>query len=284
MKVISRYLPKTFGLGDFIRGSFVLLHVAKTLGREFLIDFTQHPCGQFIGYPVESDAKIIELDITKGVHNSFVLAFDIVRRVDGDVAICTNIETDQQPIVPITDEYKRIIKAGFQPKPDFQNDIDTFINTLPRNYETFHIRMGDSHMVDKAIREDVDYDPGEAIDDEILEILNKLASRRFYPEYTVVISDCAAVEAFFKELGYYTVPGVAVHTAHQDDLAGIKHTLLSFFVMSRTRRIVNYSFKRPVVRGINDPFNNSGFSWWCSRVYDIPREYCNRLIISREEL
>jgi hypothetical protein len=125
---------------------------------------------------------------------------------------------------------------------------------VPKTYITYHIRLGDHFLenpTDTVIHQAI-----------VQEVLQKMVLR---PNETyLLITDTPALKkivmTYFKGNNIQCLLLDIGHTSKNEDAIGIKNTLIEFYVMSFSKAIISMSVYP----------HGSGFSKWCSVVYNIP--------------
>ncbi len=257
------------GLGDFIRGCFCLMQISKLLNVDFDIDISNHPMSKYI----ETNKCNNKID-----YNDIDFYIDLNRNESKDDKkkfihrlnkYLNNKNTDTVTLLstafPIfnyhTDEGRNFIKSRLIPNNMMNNYIDNTLNDLglqKYDYSVIHIRTGDKYLVEN---EEMSVEFINKINEEINKIKQK--DKKY-----LLISDNNELKKY-----YINTPNFYVYIKNIEHLGGefiksvdndgVMNTMLDFYLMSYSNSNISisvYSWK-------------SGFSEWCSKVYNIPFSY-----------
>ena len=269
---------KSSGLGDFIRGSFCFLQIAKLLNLEFEIDISNHPISKY----VEKSSHIEGID-----YNNLIVYNEYNRDSEGnnnyekkkinineDFLIKT-IELLNSQDCEIygffsnafpcfnkhTQEGINVINSKLQPNDFMKSYIDDALNELglsKKRYGVIHIRTGDKYLVDKNKM-------NVTFINKIIKIINNIVikERRY-----LIISDSNIIKNKLKKNpNFYVLMRNIEHLggeAMKDNKSnGIMNTMLDYYLMSHSNAIMSLSVYGHV----------SGFSKYCSVLNNIPMNY-----------
>lgn len=266
---------KSPGLGDFIRGSFCFLQIAKLLNIEFEIDVSNHPISKYI----ENSNHITDID-----YNNILFYNEYNRDKEGNnnyekkpininddflnktiqILNSTDCETfgffsNAFPCFnKHTEEGKILIRTKLQPNELMKTYIDTTLNELglsKKGYGVIHIRTGDHHFINNQPLT-INFI------DKIKRILNTfiISNRRY-----LIISDSNMLKQILKSQPNFYIYirniehlGGELMKNHQSN--GVMNTLLDFYLMSHSNAIISLSVYGHI----------SGFSKYCSVLNNIP--------------
>ena len=269
---------KSPGLGDFIRGSFCFLQIAKLLNLEFEIDISNHPMAKYF-----KNSKNIE-----GIdYNNILFYYEYNRDSEG------NNNYERKPI-NINDDFlnktidwlnsvdsetfgffsnafpcfnkhseegKNLISSKLQPTEFMETYIDNTLNELglkKKGYGVIHIRTGDNHLVNNEPLKDT-------FINNIKTILNGIiiSNRRY-----LILSDSNQLKKILKSYpNFYILIRNIEHLGGEHikntQTNGIMNTLLDFYLMSHSNAVISLSVYGHV----------SGFSKYCSVLNSIPMHF-----------
>jgi hypothetical protein len=267
---------KSPGFGDFLRGSFYLMQVARILNVDFKIDISNHPISEFIvNHDKSNDIQYNNISFLLGINrlastslssnppNNMYMDIDFVNSIISKINQ-SNAETfalfsNAFPIFYDFSEYGRnFIKSFLKPNNIMVDYIKCAFNKLclqPNTYAVIHIRTGDEFLSSQRASL-----PSFA--NKIIQFINNL--RQPDKKY-LIISDNNALKSrlkaysnFYVDIHYMEHLGGECNYNKRTD--GIKNTLLDFYLMSYSNSILSLS-----VYG-----HGSGFSKYCSEIYNIP--------------
>ncbi len=279
------------GFGDFLRGSFCLYEICKILNLEFDIDFSHHPIGYYFIKNIPTDNENYEYE-----YNPNIEWYDDCNYVISEKAVISKKESFLIDFIthinkltppnktlhigfnsfPITNTYineaKLFIKSKILPSKEMSTYIyETLISLFDEdfkdiNYNIIHLRTGDMYLVENK---NINLKDLNIILREITDILKHCNTQQF-----ILISDNTFVKNYIKT--FIQLPNVKIisnkiahlglntnNTDNSNKISNsIKDTLLDFFLMANANKIFS----------LTPYFWGSGFSEWCSIIFDVPFE------------
>ena len=249
-----------FGLGDFIRGSFCLLQICNKHGIEFVIDVSNHPISNYIEGQIKNPNinynKIKIEDCFKTTEDPSVdykLITQMLKNINTkNYYTCANnfpFEIKQSEI--------EFIRNSLQPNYSMKTAIDeemTTLNLISKQFSVIHIRSGDDFLVKNHI---LLQDFIEQIFERLTPILENNTNN------FLILSDNNQLKELFKKYNNCVVQIKPItHLGEQPKLKDeeVKNTMLDFYLMSHS----NYIYAITVYG------HGTGFSKWCSVLYNIP--------------
>lgn len=267
---------KSPGLGDFLRGSFYLMQLARILNVDFKMDISNHPISEFIVNNGKSNninynnisflLGINRLGSTSLLSNplndmylDINLANSIISKLNESNDKNVGLFSNAFPIFYRFSEYGRnFIKSHLTPNNimvDYIKDAFNILHLQPNTYAVIHIRTGDEFLSSQRASL-----PSFA--NKIIQIIHNL--KQPGKKY-LILSDNYALKSLLKNQQQ-----LYVHMHHIEHLggeinynkspSGIKNTLLEFYLMSYSNSILSLSVYEHI----------SGFSRYCSEIYNIP--------------
>ena len=263
------------GLGDFLRGSICLYDICERLNIFFDFDFSNHPISQFIighNYNPTVNYNSIEWyddNNFDGMNkNGYPIKkkdflYNFLSHLNKINDNCYYLGCNSFPIINdinINSKCKNFIKSKLMPNEEMIEFINEKIISLKLNdtkYNIIHIRTGDKYLLDET---KLDETYLNFIVEKLLNILKKDNISTF-----ILISDCNQLKNIIKK---YHINNLIIYFNYITHLGedsiktfdSVKGTLLDFYIMSKAEYIYSlssYSW-------------GSGFSKWCSVIYDIP--------------
>ena len=265
-------IQKTTGFGDFIRGCIYTLEFCEKHGIKYDFHIKNHNIqkhlNHFLNKPQISD--IISLRVHKylGLNSRFTcfsnkIDYQIIHNSENDFISYVNscpeynghvfINTTNFPLHHVSASNLSAMAHLLKPTDVLNREIDNYINSLQlskKNFITYHIRLGDSFLCEGQ----------EVIDKShiqyILDKINVNGEHNYF-----LITDSTILKKII--INYF--PGLKCiffdisHTCENND-SSIKNTLIEFYIMSCSKAIISFSVYP----------HGSGFSKWCSVVYNIP--------------
>jgi hypothetical protein len=244
------------GIGDFLRGSFVLLHLCKNKNVEFDLDYSQHPISKYLTKK-SLDENNVNYDDVEYIHsyidNDYLWNY-IVSKNTEIVHLYTNNFVTQN----ITDEERCIIRDKFIPDNILQIEIENNLKELQlkkNTYSILHIRLGDKYLLNE----------NERISDHNFNNLCDIIRNRINTNKPILL---LADNTHIKERLSHIFPNFAftikniVHLTHSVDNDALLNTLVDFFLVAYSNNVVSLT-----------PYDHqSGFTQYCCEMNNIP--YC----------
>lgn len=249
----------TQGLGDYLRGCIYLYNWCKANDCEFAIDFSRHKLASHLVCHTFSSPT---LDNTFHCFDYDQLSKHLSEKVqaEGTVHVFTNGPLDSSKLTQDTKEFMK--KHALTPKESMQKlitraKVEMGLDTRP--YVIVHARLGDAYVIDTKNSKDIRLD--------IMQKLVAHISSESQKHSILVLSDSTL---FSKKMSELKIPnvfttvnyGTPAHVGHHSGtIEQTQCTMLDFFLMSESSRIDQFSIYHEW---------SSGFSDYCSRIFDVP--------------
>uniref|UniRef100_A0A6C0B1L5 Uncharacterized protein n=1 Tax=viral metagenome TaxID=1070528 RepID=A0A6C0B1L5_9ZZZZ len=269
-KIVNIYQPNYAngnapGFGDYLRGCFCLMQISAMLGLEFDIDLNNHPISQYIVENSNHDKAPINYDNIwryqninyKTDANTFLREFiDYLNNVREETHYL--FSSSFPVIVKLSPVGKKLMQTKIKPNKMMEQNIKLRMTKLairPKGYCTIHIRSGDTQLLgNNKIINGTFFSKIRVFLSSILNPANKYIILSDSNELKLLIKaefpNCVAQVTEITHLG---------ETGNHSDRA-IMYTMLDFYIMASSNKIIsisNYEW-------------GSGFSQWCSAIYNIP--------------
>jgi hypothetical protein len=169
------------------------------------------------------------------------------------------------PYDNITIEEYNKIRFLFEPSNEMNdkvNEILTSLNLIKKDFYVLHIRSGDSYLTNKSNKFDTLY--FDTVKHEIAQFIVKNNKNKI--NNMLLIADNNMIKLLFNEI-FPNIKFLIHDITHigegvQLEEYKVKNTMIDFFLMS------NSSF----IFSLTSYPHGSGFSYWCSKIYNIPYE------------
>lgn len=260
------YADTMCGLGDFIRGTISLFKLSKELGFNVIVDIRYNQISNFIKtqdidniYLEEVDKNLDNIKFffkLNNLKNYIIESFeksDIVVLHTNAFWVEEEISSNNNIIYPLLEDEKDFIKKIFIPNDNLNKYIKTKFINMPIDYNIIHFRLHDSFFNDSNI-----------INEDILVKYEELFKNN-YDENSILITNSKNFKNYIKsKYNVYILDTEIEHIGvlYNNNLQGVKDTLLDFFIQSRSKKIKTFSHYDWI----------SGFIHWNCKVYDIPLE------------
>jgi hypothetical protein len=264
---------KSSGFGDFIRGCLFLLEFCEKYNLELDIHIYDSNIRFFLRYFINK--AIIDNKIINNIHKYAKLNCEFTSK-NGIITYNINDDYDDSEFIQflnnqpnfynnifinttlfpseyISKKHIEYMKYVLDPIDSIKIEINNILNSnnlVPKNYITYHIRLGDDYIEKQPefIK--------KSIIDKIAKIINIVNSKN-----SLILSDSNAIKQLLKTI-YPNIRILTNEICHiiSNENEKIKNTLIEFYLMSFSSQITSFSVYP----------HGSGFSKWCSAVYEIP--------------
>lgn len=259
------------GFGDFIRGCYFLLEFCELFNIDLDFHIYDNNVKYFLKYfylkPIVNEKianniyKFININ-SSFTNNNGIISYEIDDNYDDFInylniqpVYASNIfiNTVQFPSHFIHQKHVNYMKTILEPTNFFKIEIDNLMNNLglvKNDFITYHIRLGDVFLENQF----------ELIqNNQLYQIIEKL---NIDNNNYLLVSDSLLVKKILtkKYSNFKTIDDEIVHTSQNNNVDKIKNTLLDFYMMSNSKKIISFSIYP----------HGSGFSKWCATTYDIP--------------
>jgi hypothetical protein len=238
-KVISVYLPGTFGLGDYIRGIIFLLQQPDV---HVYAEYSTSCIAQCL-YPKEpyQDGPIGR--VLSLVHNEHERVLERIRNDASPVFIHTNLEL----VFPPTPEVRTRILEMFSWKPDFRSFMESL--PAPENFVILHVRLRDQVSFGST---------------HVPELPNLDAFLEANPLSNVFVMSSSSEykKRLCERYSFQCLNVNPIHTlSHHPRYEDIRDTLAEMFFISKASHLYQYN---------QDWWQTSGYSTRMCEVFGIP--------------
>ena len=273
------------GFGDFIRGCFFILQFCNKYGFNHNI-IIQHPIAIFLEKYTSNFSQsyfINKLLFDKNVmftqsnlkdtifnkNNNNIDGFILSNKSLTDyveylcrLSVINNSVYSYNTLFPYDDisTFDRdYIKSMLEPTAEMKSYVDETISELgltPKKFIVIHIRSGDLYLKNETKIFDSHY--FKVVTNELFQIVGKENND------ILLIADNNEIKYFMCELfpNIKTLYKDITHLGEGMELERekVKNTLLDFYLMSNSAYVYSFTVYP----------HGTGFSYWCSKVYDIP--------------
>jgi hypothetical protein len=290
---------KASGLGDYLRGSFMMLQLLRTLKKytgvqvDFDMDIRNHPMSKFL-----ITDPTLEVPENYNSLGNFHIDSLLVNQDENDIAyqhivreIVRYFNKIQKPTffaycckdivyTEILDSEKAFIRSRLQPTPEMETYIvESMIRLgVSQPFTTLHVRLDDAVCFPHAVGSSQATLNTQLLEDLVTAVRSKIDPSKTY----VLVSSSTRIKDALTGGNIKSIPTAICHigqnqTPTEEEL---RDTLLDFFLMSRSEEILAFS-----------TYTRTGFSLECSNIYGIPytmtqvedKEMSERLRLQREQ-
>jgi hypothetical protein len=280
---------KASGLGDYLRGSFMMLQLLRTLKKytgvqvEFDMDLRNHPMSKFlicdpnlerpVSYPAlgnfHIDSLLVQQDENDIAYQHIVREtvryFNKIQQPTFFAYCCKDIVYDE-----MLDSERELIRSRLQPTPEMETYITDSLTRLGVTgaYTTIHIRMDDAVCFPHAVGSSQSTLNTQLLDDLVAAVRSKVEEGKTY----VLVSSSTRVKEALTGGNILSLPTAICHIGQNQEPTDdeVRDTLLDFYLMSRSAEILAFS-----------TYQRTGFSLECSNIYKIP--YSMNVVEDKEE-
>lgn len=285
-KVINVYQTqfldfKASGLGDYLRGSMMMLQLLRTLEKytgvhvDFDMDMRNHPMSKFLvcdealerpaNYPTlgnfHVDSLLVnqdEADIAyQHIVREVVRYFNKIQQPTFFAYCCKDLVFTE-----ILDSEKSFIRSRLQPSPELETYSASCLTQLNVTgaYSVLHVRLDDAICFPHAVGSSQATLNDQLMTDLVATVRSKVDADKTY----ILISNNQAVKDALTGANIRSLPTAICHIGQNQTPTDeqLRDTLLDFFLMSRASEIAGFS-----------TYKRTGFSLECATLYNIPYSF-----------
>ena len=269
---------KASGFGDYLRGSFTMLQLLRTLEKytgvhvEFDMDLRNHPMSKYLicdpnlerpaSYPTlgnfHVDSLLVKQDeddiAYQHIVREVVRYFNKVHQQTFFAFCCKdNVFTE------MLDSEKALIRSRIQPTPEMETYITESLTRLGVTgaYTTIHVRLDDAVCFPHAVGSSDATLNTTLMEDLVASVRSKVEEGKTY----VLVSSNTRIKEALTGGNILSLPTAICHIGQNQEPTDdeVRDTLLDFYLMSRSSEILAFS-----------TYERTGFSLECSNIYGIP--------------
>jgi hypothetical protein len=280
---------KASGFGDYLRGSFMMLQLLRTLEKytgvhvDFDMDLRNHPMSKFL---ICDSTLETPTDYTK--LGNFHIDSLLVNQDENDIAyqhivreVVRYFNKIQQPTffaycckdivyTEMLDSEKAFIRSRIQPTSEMETYITDSLTRLGVTgaYTTLHVRLNDAVCFPHAVGSSQSTLNTTLMEDLVASVRSKVQEGKTY----VLVSSSTAVKDALTGGNILSLPTAICHIGQNQEPTDeqLKDTLLDFYLMSRSQEILAFS-----------TYERTGFSLECANIYGSP--YTMNVVEDKEE-
>jgi hypothetical protein len=280
---------KASGFGDYLRGSFMMLQLLRTLEKytgvhvNFDMDLRNHPMSKYL----ICDTNLERPEDYAKLGNFHIDSL-LVNQDENDIAyqhivreIVRYFNRVQQPTffaycckdlvyTEILDSEKSLIRSKIQPTSEMEIYITDSLTRLGVTgpYTTIHVRLNDAVCFPHAVGSSQATLNTTLMNDLVAAVRSKVEEGKIY----VLVSSSTSVKDALTGGNILSLPTAICHIGQNQEPTDkqLKDTLLDFYLMSRSQEILAFS-----------TYERTGFSLECANIYGIP--YSMNVVEDKEE-
>jgi hypothetical protein len=254
--------PQPPGLADFLRGTIAIYNYAKKYNFKFYVDYDSNPLFKYLTYNGNyisdyEDRMVYELIPSQHfpTYDMIDAALEELFRRKKSFSVVTNSFYTKglaglENFGPLTEDCRQFMRSLLIPKAELKSAIETVYSTIgldrAAGYDVIHLRFGDRFL------------NGGAFDGGALAVtavkIRALMAANPGRQYLMLTDSGPMGSALKKEIpNLFYWENKKIHLGDlRNDLAGVKDTLVDFFLMSGGELLYSRS---------------SGFGIICSLLY-----------------
>ena len=269
---------KASGLGDYLRGSMMMLQLLRTLEKytgvhvDFDMDMRNHPMSKFLvcdealerpaNYPTlgnfHVDSLLVnqdEADIAyQHIVREVVRYFNKIQQPTFFAYCCKDLVFTE-----ILDSEKTFIRSRLQPSAELETYSASCLTQLNVTgaYSVLHVRLDDAICFPHAVGSSQATLNDQLMTDLVASVRSKVDADKTY----ILISNNQAVKDALTGANIRSLPTAVCHIGQNQTPTDeqLRDTLLDFFLMSRASEIAGFS-----------TYKRTGFSLECATIYNVP--------------
>jgi hypothetical protein len=285
-KVINVYQTqfldfKASGLGDYLRGSMMMLQLLRTLEKytgvhvDFDMDMRNHPMSKFLvcdealerpaNYPTLGNFHVDSLLVNQDeediayqhIVREVVRYFNKIQQPTFFAYCCKDLVFTE-----ILDSEKSFIRSRLQPSAELDSYSASCLTQLNVTgaYSVLHVRLDDAICFPHAVGSSQATLNDQLMTDLVASVRSKVDADKTY----ILISNNQAVKDALTGANIRSLPTAICHIGQNQTPTDeqLRDTLLDFFLMSRASEIAGFS-----------TYKRTGFSLECATLYNIPYSF-----------
>ena len=285
-KVINVYQTqfldfKASGLGDYLRGSMMMLQLLRTLEKytgvhvDFDMDMRNHPMSKFLvcdealerpaNYPTLGNFHVDSLLVNQDeediayqhIVREVVRYFNKIQQPTFFAYCCKDLVFTE-----ILDSEKSFIRSRLQPSAELDTYSASCLTQLNVTgaYSVLHVRLDDAICFPHAVGSSQATLNDQLMTDLVASVRSKVDADKTY----ILISNNQAVKDALTGANIRSLPTAICHIGQNQTPTDeqLRDTLLDFFLMSRASEIAGFS-----------TYKRTGFSLECATLYNIPYSF-----------
>ena len=230
---LPEYDLNYWGLGDIVRGTILLYQLSNQFKFNFYIDISQHPISKFLKYDSNHPHKKLlgesqyktpfigwseseVLDFLRREFSKRDVIWGLTNATRGDI---------WNPKIPIHKDIQKQLQQIFLPSPQLEQQIQTYLNRIPKSFVALHYRIGDKDFIKKI----------NSIDEKkaIHHVQKHLKPNTVFFSDSQILKNI--VHKHFKDVIVFDheIGHIGVETDDQK----ICNTLIEFFILSKAQHI-----------------------------------------------
>ena len=269
---------KASGLGDYLRGSFMMLQLLRTLEKytgvhvDFDMDLRNHPMSKYLvcddtlerptSYPSLGNFHIDSLLVNQDENDiayqhivrEVIRYFNKIQQPNFFAFCCKDIVFTE-----ILDSEKALIRSRIQPTAEMETYITDSLTRLGVTgpYTTIHVRLDDAVCFPHAVGSSQATLNTTLMEDLVASVRSKIDQSKTY----VLVSSSTSVKDAITGENILSLPTAICHIGQNQEPTDeqLKDTLLDFYLMSRSVEILAFT-----------TYERTGFSLECANIYGIP--------------
>jgi hypothetical protein len=283
-KIVNVYQKKYInckaqGFGDFLRGSIYLTYICKVLNLDFDIDLSNHPMAKHLIHDkntntnnkIDYDNIYAYIDYYNTKDNEFIFIFDFINKLNKFNKEIMYVFVNYKPLFDIEcpeygiiNEARDIIIPKIEPKKSILDILESKLtdnNLIIKNYAVIHIRCGDYFM---NIQKNVDSEKHQISKKHVNDIIKFIRLYCNKDKKYILIGDSNQIKLIIKQqFSNIIMFDTSITHLGEDENPSDKsliETLMDFNIMRYSNHIISLTAYG----------HGSGFSKYCSVIYDIP--------------
>jgi hypothetical protein len=264
------------GFGDFLRGSIYLTYVCILLGLEFDVDLKNHPISHFLEnndslYNICYSNIEAFIDYYNNYEHESQFIKEFIKKLNNYDSEIYYLFNNFKPLFNIEDPNFNIIQSArdiIMPKIEVKKYILDILDNkllscnLERNkYAVIHIRCGDYFM---NIKKNVDTEKHQISLKHLNDIIQTFKIRLNPEKKYIIIGDSNKIKKYIvNQFPYILMFNSEITHLGEDEEnndSAILDTLIDFNIMRFSNFIISFTAYG----------HGSGFSKYCSSIYNIP--------------
>lgn len=236
--LVHVYLDKSFGFGDYLRGSICMAQQAKRYNFNLKLDVSGHPIHHYMA-KVEQFNPVNVQKLFNCIDSVETMAY-LLNKFQTSTETTLYVASNFFYELPLSQEVKDFVNSSLEFKEEYY--YKTAVSLPLPAYSVLHVRCSDDNIINM---------------DELMKSIDELSLES---DTLLLSSSYDLKKDLQKKRGYSVVDDKPVHCAFSDDVTGLESVVTDYIILSKSKKTTCISFYG----------HGSGFSEQCSVLHNVP--------------
>lgn len=236
--LVHVYLDKSFGFGDYLRGSICMAQQAKRYNFNLKLDVSGHPIHHYMA-KVEQFNPVNVQKLFNCIDSVETMAY-LLNKFQTSTETTLYVASNFFYELPLSQEVKDFVNSSLEFKEEYY--YKTAVSLPLPAYSVLHVRCSDDHFI------------------EMDSLLKNIATLSLDCETLVLSSSYALKKNLESIYGFFVLDNKPSHCAFSTDVSELESVVIDYIILSKSKSTKCISFYG----------HGSGFSEHCSVLHDVP--------------